>query len=130
RAFAAIALSGKYLYVGDFGVGLHVLDVSDPSHPVRLGGIGSNPGSLLFNPSQLLISDNKLFMSAGSQGLLIFDLFHPFELRPITSSDPNATFAFQLQGSRGAEVRVQRSTDLLHWEPDWKRVTLGGAPTQ
>jgi hypothetical protein len=41
----AVAASGNYAYVADGGTGLQVIDVSNPTHPVRVGGYVASVGA-------------------------------------------------------------------------------------
>jgi hypothetical protein len=119
---SGVAVSGHYAYVADF-TGLHVIDVSDPAQPRRVGGNSA------FNAFDVTIAGNKVFVTAGAEGLMILDLFRvPVRLEPVSPQQPG-TLRFLLRGEAGLSVRVQRSSNLRDWE-DWQPVTLGAAPSE
>jgi hypothetical protein len=115
----AVALSVNYAYVA--GGPLQVIDVSNPTQPHLVGDNSA------FSASDVTVAGDKVFATAGAQGLMIFDLFRaPLRLEPVSPQQPGA-FRFLLHGEAGLSVRVQRSSNLRDWE-DWQPVTLGTAP--
>ena len=122
-----VAVSGNYAYVGNvasrFSLGLQVIDVSDPRQPRLVGGNSA------FDAFNVTVAGNKVFVTAGVEGLMILDLFRaPLRLEPVSPQQPGA-FRFLLHGEAGLSVRVQRSSNLRDWE-DWQPVSLGAAPAE
>lgn len=68
-----IALSGNYLYIANRDSGLVILDVSDPTEPVRTGRCD------VFNEAQgVAIVDNYAIITDRLYGLVIIDISDPF----------------------------------------------------
>jgi hypothetical protein len=122
-----VAVSGNYAYVGNvasrFSLGLQVIDVSDPRQPRLVGGNSA------FDAFNVTVAGNKVFVTAGVEGLMILDLFRaPLRLEPVSPQQPGA-FRFLLHGEAGLSVRVQRSSNLRDWE-DWQSVTFSATPAE
>jgi hypothetical protein len=117
-----VAVSGNYAYVADGNRdGLHVIDVSNPASPQRVGG---NP---IVAASNLIVAGNKVFAAAGSDGLVILDLFRPSLRLELVSPQQSGSFRFLVRGQAGLSVRIQRSANLRDWE-NWQTLTLGATP--
>jgi hypothetical protein len=114
--------TGNYAYIAD-GFGLQVISVSDSRQPRRVGGKSA------FHPSDITVAGNNVFVTAGEQGLMIFDLCraHP-AVRACVAAEASG-FRVRLHGEAGLSVRVQRSANLRDWE-DWQSVTLGAVPAE
>jgi len=118
-----MAVSGNYAYVADSGAGLQVIDVSNPANPQRVGG------NSLVDARGLIVAGTNVFVAAGYDGLVIFDLFRPsLRLEPVSTQQPGG-FRFLVRGDAGLSVRVQRSANLIDWE-DWQTLTLGTTPSE
>jgi hypothetical protein len=118
-----VAVSSNYAYVATSDAGLQVIDVSDPTQPRRVGG------NRAFNAFDVIVAGNKVFVTAGEQGLMILDLFRaPLRLEPVSPQQPGA-LRFLLHGEAGLTVRVQRSSNMRDWEA-WQSVTLGAVPAE
>ncbi|MBK9137540.1 MAG: hypothetical protein IPM17_02055 [Verrucomicrobia bacterium] len=59
-----VAVSGHYAYVADGWEGLQVIDVSDPAHPVRVGGYNT-PG----RAQGVAVSGHYAYVADGWGGL-------------------------------------------------------------
>jgi hypothetical protein len=118
-----VAVSGNYAYVTDLYAGLHVIDVSNPANPRRVGG---NSG---FGASDVVVAGNNVFVGASYDGLVILDLFRPsVRLEPVSPQQPGG-FHFLVRGDAGLSVRVQRGANPREWE-EWQVLTLGVTPSE
>ena len=69
-AFAVgLALRDQYVYVADDDSGLHVIDISEPHNPTRVGG-WHTPGEAL----DVVIRDGLAYVANGAAGLQIVDV--------------------------------------------------------
>jgi hypothetical protein len=118
----SVTVAGSYAYVTD-DAGLHVIDISNPTNPRRVGG---NP--VLGSGWTSVLTDGEHLFSAGDSGLVIFDLFRLFRLEPLTRNAANE-LRLKVDGPRGVSASIQRSTNLIEWE-DWRSSTLGATPTE
>jgi hypothetical protein len=73
RGYAkAVAVAGNYAYVAtDEAAGLHVIDISTPAKPRRVGGCDTTTGS-----GQLAVSGHYAYAVCGSL-LLVIDISNP-----------------------------------------------------
>jgi hypothetical protein len=112
-----VAVSGNYAYVADGQHGLQVIDIdlTKPGRPLRVGG------NAYFRAYGVTVHGGKVFVAAGFDGLVILDVFRPYDLKamPVTSS---GVFRLQVGGPRNVPVCLQRSVNLVDWE-DWRCVT-------
>jgi hypothetical protein len=107
---------------------LDVFDVSNPTHPQRLGGNGSFSNAP-FSAHAVFVTGPFVYV-ASYRGL---EILHPFT--PLTG--PALSFAplqvgqdsvrVQLQGLPGLPVELERSADLRHWQT-WTNGVLGSVP--
>src|SRR5262245_2017351 len=119
--FRTQTIDGKYAYVwGEDWGGLAVLDISDPSRPLRVGG---NSALTSFYGS-IAVSGNHVFVPG--RGLTILDSFRPLRLQLLLGID-SSMLRLRLEGPRGVSVRLERSTNLTDWE-GWQQVMLDDVP--
>lgn len=112
-----VSVSGNYAYVD----GMQVIDISNPSEPKSVGG---NP---IVSTASLAVSGGLIFAAApDGHGLAILDLFRPFGLELIPEHTSNR-LRVRMNGPRGVNVRIQRSSDLIDWM-NWQSTVLGGSP--
>jgi hypothetical protein len=71
-AAGRVAISGTVAYVADWGPGLQVIDVSNPSFPMILGNVDT-PGSA----SAVTVSGTLAYVADDSSGLQIVDVSNP-----------------------------------------------------
>lgn len=121
-SFNRVAVAGAYAYFTD-DTGLHVIDISDPTNPRRVGG-----NSTIAGGGNFVLEDGGRLFSAGNGRLTIFDLFRSFRLDPLVR-DGNNDLRLKMDGPRGVSAWVQRSGDLRQWE-DWQPVRFGAAPAE
>jgi hypothetical protein len=86
-----------------------VFDVSDPTHPRRVGGNSA------FDAYALAIADGRLHVAAGEQGLVILNLHQPPRFESLHLDREG--FHLLLRGVTGQMMRLERSRDLRTWEP-------------
>jgi hypothetical protein len=77
-----VAISGDYAYVADYGSGLQVIDISDPTSPT-LAGSYDTPG----NAYDVAISGNYAYVADEGSGLQVIDISDPTNPAPIGSYD-------------------------------------------
>jgi hypothetical protein len=120
-AGASVTVDGTFAYVWDTDASFAVLDITDPSKPHLVGRNSAVQGT---NGKFAVAGDHIL--AACNSGLCILDRFRPFQL---TASGDGRTgdYTFRADGPRGLKVRVQQSTDLVHWV-DTATITLPSAP--
>lgn len=70
--FTDLAISGSLAYVADATFGLRMFDISDPGHPVEIGGLDT-PGE----PRQVVLQEGRLYLADGTAGVRIYDLSDP-----------------------------------------------------
>jgi len=68
-----ITLSGSYLYVADYYLGLQVLDVSNPASPTILSTFDT-PGTT----SDVAVSDSVAYVASGLSGLTVVNVSNPY----------------------------------------------------
>ncbi len=116
-------MSGGYAYVAAGKAGMHMVSIGTPTTLKRVGG------NLAMSPEHLTIHGDKVYVGAGTDGLMILSLFRP-PLRMATSLViRGGLFRMAVSGQPGSKVRVQRSSNLRDWE-DWESVTLGQQPIE
>ncbi|MEX2739716.1 MAG: LVIVD repeat-containing protein [Candidatus Wukongarchaeota archaeon] len=74
-----VFVSGDYAYVADWGSGLQVVDISDPTHP-SLAGSYDTPG----NAQGVFVSGDYAYIADAGSGLQVVDISDP--LNPINAS--------------------------------------------
>jgi hypothetical protein len=108
-----LAVQNEYVYLTDLS-GLHVLDVSRPASPRRIGG------NTAWHRGELAISGDKLFLAGGPDGLVILNAYTALTHWILSLENPtrpeSGQFTFSVQGLPGLPVRIERSPDLAHWE--------------
>ena len=124
----AVAVSGDYAYVADGAAGLVVVNISDPTNPVRVGG---NTG---FPAVGLVIGTDRVCVAAGQDGLVIVHLFEGMVETPsvqleVGVLETDGTFRLRITGAAGLIGRVQRASQLGDWT-DWQSVTLEATPVE
>ena len=67
-----IEVRGSYAYVADDSSGLHVLDVSDGTHPVHIGGLLLDRNSIRFD-----LAGQYAYLADNINGLYIVDIRDP-----------------------------------------------------
>ena len=67
-----VAVSGNYAYVADYDAGLQIIDVSNPSAPVCVGGYNTSGIARC-----VVVSGNYAYVADGSAGLQIIDISNP-----------------------------------------------------
>jgi sugar lactone lactonase YvrE len=67
-----ITLSGSYLYVADYYLGLQVVDVSNPASPTILSTL-QTPGTA----HDVAVSDSVAYVASGSSGLTVVNVSNP-----------------------------------------------------
>jgi hypothetical protein len=92
-------------------------DISKPGNPQRVGGKTG------FTAYGVTAHGDKVFVAAGSDGLIVLNKFTDLRIGPAIVAD-DGRLRLRLSGESGQRVRVQRSTNLKDWA-DWKTVTLG-----
>src|SRR5439155_26255559 len=70
-AARGVALSGPYAWVADDRAGLQVIDVSDPTHCVRVGGVQSG------RAYRVAVSENYAYLAKGPGGVEVIDAKDP-----------------------------------------------------
>jgi hypothetical protein len=65
-------LAGTYAYIADGFAGLHVIDISDPIHPVRVGGYDTSGYA-----GGVAVSGNYAYVADGTNGLQVIDIRDP-----------------------------------------------------
>ncbi len=71
-----VAVQGKYAYVAAQAGGLVIVDVSDPTHPVPVGGYASddpNRGAV----QGVAVAGNYAYLADGYAGLFVIDVSNP-----------------------------------------------------
>jgi hypothetical protein len=106
RHATAVAFSGKHAFLMDFG--LHVIDVSNPASPQRVGGYASNTVA-----NDITVSGDYAFIADAAVGLQIVDVSDPARPRHVggyrTSDSPmgvalSGNYAFVAYSCHGLQV--------------------------
>ncbi len=66
-----VAVSGSYAYVADASTGLHVINISNPASPVRVGGYDGG------DAWDVAICGRYAYVADGGAGLTIIDISNP-----------------------------------------------------
>ena len=95
-----VFVSGEIAYIADYGDGLEIVNISDPSNPVTLGGCKPAGGEAL----GVFISGDLAYIAYGSGGLRIINIsdpFYPFEIGSYGDgdNDTNAVYVCLLYTS-------------------------------
>lgn len=94
----AVTISGNYAYVAGGQTGLHVLDVSNPSHPRRVGGLDTDGLA-----QGVAVSGNHVYLANGSLG--VWDTGVGAGLRVIDPVNPQRVGRYETSGqARGVAV--------------------------
>jgi hypothetical protein len=117
----SVTADGDIAYVSAGTV--HVIDVSDPRNPRRLGGNSATAASAV------ALQGEFLFASSRWNGLAVLDRYRPLVELHAAAPDGAGRFKLTVSGPQGAAITIQRSTDLTGWE-DWLTVTAGAAPSE
>lgn len=117
-----ITVEGAYAYLTHERSGLVVVDIKNPAAPRVVGG-----NSLVTDARQMFAQNGKLWVAAGTNGVMVLNLYTPLERGPLVleslPSAPGAPPAISLAGLPGLDVELQRSSDLRQWSP-WTNVFL------
>jgi len=68
----AVQVVGSLAYVADRGLGLRIVDVSDPARPTRAGGAEFGAGA-----HDLVVEEPLVYLAIGPDGLHIMDVTNP-----------------------------------------------------
>jgi hypothetical protein len=120
---SSIAMWDHYAFVAAGWAGLHLVDLSNPARPQRVGGIRT------FDANAVAVHDGRAFV-ANSDGMSILDQFTPlrFGARRAGAAG-NLVLSLTLSGVSGERVRVERSANSMDWD-DWQTLVLGSIPTE
>lgn len=77
-----LVISGNYAYIAGFTDGLHIVNISDPTHPTLISSIG---GTSMFH---IFVSGNLAYGSCSWSGLKIIDISDPAHPVIITEYNP------------------------------------------
>jgi hypothetical protein len=120
-AVSGVALQGHYAWglnqYWDDTPGLVAYEVDDPAKPTHLGHawawevFGDGTPSTGVELFRVTVSQNRIFVAAGTEGLAIFEM--PPYLKSITKEGPNVKLKWEGFGP----ARLQRATRLTN--PDW-----------
>lgn len=109
-----IALSGNYLYIANRDSGLVILDVSDPTVPVRTGRCD------VFNEAQgVAIVDNYAIIADRLYGLAIIDISDPYDPEIVADYEmDDQAYDITIDGNyayvqAGGEAVIFDITDIL-----------------
>jgi hypothetical protein len=78
----AVFVSGNYAYVADFGPGLQVIDVSDPTNPSIVGSVDTPDRA-----SGVFVSGNHAYVADRDSGLQVIDISDPENPTIVGSAD-------------------------------------------
>ncbi len=88
---------------------LPVVDIGGPAHPRRVGGNSS------FEAADVAVANDRLYVAAGEDGLVILPLYQPAPRLEFLQLEPEG-FGLVVRGEIGGTVRLERSRNLLNWE--------------
>ncbi len=74
---ANLAVVGDYAYVGQYYGGLEIIDVSDPTNPIRISSVLSDVSDLSFTPWDVKIVGDYAYVASMNSGLSIIDISDP-----------------------------------------------------
>jgi hypothetical protein len=96
--YDGIAVHGNYAYCLLEGGGLDVLDISDPSIPIKTGECltNSQPQAIRINGNYAYIAISDFYEQGGLQVIDITDAYAPF---PVSFFDTGSTFDVDISGS-------------------------------
>lgn len=81
----AVAVSGSYAYIANRLLGLQIIDISDPQHPLLAGSV-ETPGS----PNGVSVSGQYVLVAAEEGGLVVIDASDPTNPQVVGTMDtPN-----------------------------------------
>lgn len=117
-----ITVEGDYAYLTHESSGLVVVDIKNPAAPRVVGG-----NSLVTDVRQMFAQNGKLWVAAGTNGVMVLSLHTPLEGEPLSlklpGGGPNAPPTITVAGLPGLDVEVQRSADLRQWTT-WTNLLL------
>ncbi|MCP4572856.1 MAG: T9SS type A sorting domain-containing protein [bacterium] len=64
----AVQVVGNLAYVADDGLGLRIIDVSDPTQPIRAGGLEFGAGA-----EDVVVEEPLVYLATGTSGLRVVD---------------------------------------------------------
>jgi hypothetical protein len=67
-----VAVAGTHAYVADWGSGLQVVDISNPTSPAIVGSVGTPGGA-----RGVAVADNHAYVADGGSGLQVVDISNP-----------------------------------------------------
>ncbi|MCX6581032.1 MAG: hypothetical protein NT166_12710 [Candidatus Aminicenantes bacterium] len=76
--YKAVAVKGNYAFCGTYGAGMDVIDIANPSNPVRVAGIDLPVNEQL---TSIAISGNYAYLGGYRLGLNVVDISNP--LKPV-----------------------------------------------
>lgn len=139
-AARAVAVSGNYAYLLAMisrcrglghncyivGVELHVIDVSNPADPERVGGNTSCTSLYDQEVSRVAVAvaNDKVFVAAGD--LFILHSYQPIRFEQVARAESGA-MRLRIAGPPGVPGRVQRCSSWGRWT-DWLPVHFGESP--
>jgi hypothetical protein len=90
-----IAMDGDLVVLAKGSIGIQVLSVADPAHPVLLGALDT-PGAC----SDVRLAGRYAYVSDGSFGLQVVDLDDPSAPAIVGNWNPGTVSAFDMEGAR------------------------------
>ena len=132
---SSVAVLGDYAYVGNASGGLptpacrggvHVVDITDPSSPQKIGFLPSHPGTYVAEGLQalhvktgafsgdLLLVSNERCESKGIGGLTVYDITDP--LAPIKLSDTGDSTNGHFTSPTSVDPVAHDSRTVLAWQ--------------
>lgn len=94
----AVQVAGDLAYVADRALGLRIIDVSDPTLPVRAGGAEFGFGAL-----DLAVDEPLVYLALGTNGLRVLD-----------ATDPMAPTFVDSLGLPGRAGHMDKQGDLIY----------------
>jgi hypothetical protein len=78
-----IALNGDFAYIGSFYNGIDVIDVSDPTTPVRVNEVDLADS----DPIRITIENNLAYVCYWHEGFRVYDISNPMQILPCGNYD-------------------------------------------
>jgi hypothetical protein len=107
-----LTVRGDYAYIALDAAGMDIVDISDPSNPIKVGNIkkGEKGNEYFFN--SIALSGNYAYAAVDAHGLLVIDISDPSNPREV--ADVPAWSNTKWLESPGHMVRSEIQNDILY----------------
>ncbi len=119
----SLTLAGSRVFLAEGPRGFEIVDVSDPRHPSRTGGVGSG------DTFQISVTGDRAYVADGFYGLKIFDIADPTQPRLLGScATEGRAFGIEVQGDLAYIADYDRGLQVFYIADPQRPVRIGGNP--